>query len=481
MLSLFILAPLFLLLVLNLPVNFVRKAAFVLASVLLILQVFLALFYPFLPWGASRDFLGLFFVFNLAIDSLTLIMLLTIGIVAFVSLVVARNTITEARQRFYFINLLLICVIGMNTIVLARDIFSLYVFIEITSVASYILISLDRNNKVAIEGTFKYFILSAIATIFILLAIAFFLLAAGDLSFGAIHKAFYNSGNALILKIASSLFLCGLFIKSGVAPFHGWVADAYCAAPACVSVLLAGIVTKVAGVYVLLRLFGSVFVLNPALQNIFLFMGAFSIVLAALAALTQDDFKRMLAYSSISQIGYIVLALGCATPLAFAGAVLHFFNHAIFKSLLFVNSAVLEKQFGSTDMNKLAGFGPKPSLTNFTSLTGLLSTAGIPPLSGFWSKLIIIIALLGSGRWVYAAVALLASVLTLAYFLSFQRRVFFIKTGSLVPAQSTLEPAGKVPFGLRVSEISLCIITALAGVGLIFVYNHWLPPLEAIF
>ena len=466
--------PLILLFVLNLPVNFISRAAVGLAGVFLLIQVLLALLHTLLPWVTYPDILGAFFAFNLYVDNLTLVMLLTIGIVAFVSLMVAAGTIAQERQKFYFVNLLLICVIGMNTIVLVRDIFSLYIFIEITSVTSFILIALQKN-KSAIEGTFKYLILSAIATVFMLTALAFFMLACGDLSFAAIHSAFFNPGASFALKLATSLFLCGLFIKSGVAPFHGWLPDAYSAAPSCVSVLLAGIVTKVAGVYVLLRLFGSVFVLNPSLQNILLLVGAFSIVLAALAALTQDDFKRLLAYSSISQVGYIILALGCGTPLAFAGAVFHFFNHAIFKSLLFVNSAVLEKQFGSTDMNKLAGLGAKAPVTGFTSLIGMLSTAGIPPLSGFWSKLIIIIALFSAGRFVYAGIALLASVLTLAYFLAFQRRVFFGKT------DSALEHVGKISFGLRFSEVSLAIITAVAGLIFVFAHNNWVLPLRGIF
>ena len=154
MLSLFILLPLLLLFVLNLPIEFVRKSSFWLACVLLLTQVILVLMHSIFAWSVYPDSLRSFFVFNLSVDNLTLVMLLAIGIVSLVSLIVALCTIIEERQRFYFINLLLICVIGMNTIVLVRDIFSLYVFIEVTSVASFILISLDRN-KAAIEGTFK--------------------------------------------------------------------------------------------------------------------------------------------------------------------------------------------------------------------------------------------------------------------------------------------------------------------------------------
>ncbi|HNW39003.1 MAG TPA: proton-conducting transporter membrane subunit [Candidatus Omnitrophota bacterium] len=477
MLSLFILIPLLLLFILNLPVKFIRQGAFGLVGLLLSVQILAALLHSLFPWSAFPEILGSFFIFSLAVDNLTLVMLLTIGTVALVSLIVAASTIGQERLRFYFVNLLLICVIGMNAIVLVRDIFSLYVFIEIVSVSSFILIALERN-KSAIEGTFKYLMLSAMATVFILSGIACFLLAAGDLSFVSIHSAFYDPAASFILKVAASLFLCGLFIKAGVAPFHGWVMDAYLASPASVSVLLAGVATKISGVYVLLRLFGSVFIVNAPLQNIILFAGAFSIVLGALAALTQDDLKRMLAYSSISQIGYIILALGCATPLAFAGAVFHFFNHAIFKSLLFVNAAALEKRFGSTDMNKLAGQGYKMPVTGITSLMGVLSTAGIPPLSGFWSKLIIILALFSSGRFVYAGIALLASVLTLAYFLVFQRRIFFCKSELQEPA---LENPGKISRALGFSEISLAIITVVTGAVFVFMPGNWIMPLKGIF
>jgi proton-translocating NADH-quinone oxidoreductase chain N len=474
MLSSFILVPFLLLIILNLPFKFHQeRMAFWLAGGLLIMQCAAVLVHPLLPWSTYPDSLRLFFSFQLSADTLSLIVLFTIGLVSFVSLLVARSTIAREQQRFHFVSLLLIALIGMNTAVLVRDIFSLYVFIEIVAVATFVLLALEKN-KFAIEGTFKYLVLSIIASVFMLSATAFFILLAGDTSFAAIRGAFSAGANTFLLNLAVGLFLCGLFIKCGVAPFHGWVPDAYSNAQASVSVLLAGIVTKVSGVYVLLRLFSSVFILSASVQHVLLLVGALSIVFAALAALTQGDIKRMLSYSSISQVGYIVLALGCATPLAFAGAVFHFFNHAIFKSLLFVNAASLEKKLGSTDMTIIAGFGPQVPVTATTSVIGLLSTAGIPPLSGFWSKLIIIIALWSSGRFVYAAIALLASVLTLAYFLSLQRNVFFVKSGM------ALEEAGAVPFGMRFSEVLLAAITIVTGVGFPFILTAWLEPLQAM-
>ena len=472
--SLFILVPFLLLIVVNLPFKDLRgRISYRLAGTFLLAQTVVSVLYPFNIWGNQKDLLGSFFSFNLSIDNLSIVMLITIGIVAFVSLVVAVSTIEEERRRFHFTNLLLISVIGMNATVMVRDIFSMYVFVEVTALSLFILIALEKG-KSAIEGAFKYVMLSAIASVFMLASIGLFLLAAGGTSFDAIRQGFSNVQNNLLLKICSGLFLCGLLIKSGAVPFHGWVPDAYSAAPSSVSVLLAGIGTKISGVYVLLRLFGSIFVVDMSVQNTLLVVGILTICFAAFAALTQVDFKRMLAYSSISQVGYIVLALGAATPLAFAGAVFHFFNHAVFKSLLFVNAASLEKRLGTTDMQKIGGLGSKMQVTATSSLVGLLSTAGIPPLSGFWSKLVIIIALFSSGRYVYAAIALLASALTLAYFLSLERKVFF---GEVEAAPVTIP---KATFGISFCEILLTVITIGAGLGFAFILNTYLLPLKEI-
>jgi len=228
-------------------------------------------------------------------------------------------------------------------------------------------------------------------------------------------------------------------------------------------VLLAGIITKITGVYVLMRLFISVFIVKSSFQDLIMLIGIISIVFAALAAFRQDNIKRLLAYSSISQVGYIVLAIGCATPLAVLGAILHFFNHAVSKSLLFVNAASLEKKFGSSDISIITGLGNQLPVTGVTSLAGLFSVAGIPPFIGFWSKLIIIIALFNAQRFVYGGIALLISVLTLAYFLYMQRNVFLIKAASV--AGDSPEPF----FGLKFCEILLAAIIVGAGLGLPFI------------
>jgi len=251
--------------------------------------------------------------------------------------------------------------------------------------------------------------------------------------------------------------------------------DAYAAAPYPVSVLLAGIVTKVCGIYTLIRLVVSVFGFAVGVNSIILIAGAVSLVSAGIAALGQGDLRRMLAYSSISQMGFILLGLGSGTELGIIGAAFHFFNHAVFKTLLFVNSAAIGLRTGTTKIEELEGLSYKMPVTGLTSVIAFLSAGGLPPLAGFWSKLIIIVALWSSGRYAYAVIAGLSSVITLAYFLLMQRKIFFSK------AKQGLEYVTEVNLGFSVLSILLAAIAIGAGVLFPYVYNLLFRPVGAIF
>jgi multicomponent Na+:H+ antiporter subunit D len=471
--SILILAPLIGLIILNaLPGKLVRQSASYFASILFLLQIALAFFHHSAYVSGKLNPTDVFLGAELCIDHLTLIMFICIGIVSLASLVVAKNTISDEKEMFKFANMLLIASAGMSGIILVKDIFSLYVFLEITAIASFILIASKKDSN-GLEGAFKYLILSAVATVLMLTAIAMFFLISGSTSFQAVGQAI-SSANRQVAMLAIGIFICGLFIKGGIVPFHGWLPDAYMAAPAPVSVLLAGVVTKVAGIYTLIRVTAVVFGFAGPVKSVLMFVGIASILLGAFAALAQNDFKRMLAYSSISQVGYIVLGLGTGSALGIAGAVFHLFNHSIFKSLLFVNAASLERSVGTCDMNRMGGLSSRMPVTSATSMVGFLSTCGIPPLAGFWSKLIIIIALWQCGLYLYAAIAILASVLTLAYMLMMQRKIFF---GRLAEGLENVREGG---LGLVSAFIILSIITI--GVGLFFpaIFNSFISPLGEI-
>jgi proton-translocating NADH-quinone oxidoreductase chain N len=480
-----ILVPLAMTVLLNLPSSdFIRRQAAVLVALLAAAQAALVAAAPE-AWFSGASILGNTLHLHLAMTGLSRVMLLCIGLAMLAAACVTQATFKDDfRRRANFVSLLLVSLLGMNGAVLVTDIFSLYVFIEVTSVSSFVLIAFPLEKK-SLEGAIKYLILSAVATVLMLGSMALLLMVAGSMDFAGVKAALVDSHEALLAKLAMGAFVCGLLIKGGLVPFHGWVMGAYSASPSPTSVLLAGIVTKVCGIYAMIRLASTVFPPNMAINQVLMLVGAVSIVVGAVLALRQTDMKRLLAYSSISQVGYIVLGLGCATPLAWAGAIFHLFNHTVFKSLLFVNSAAVERRAGTTDMMRLGQLGSRMPLTNLTSVIATLSTAGVPPLAGFWSKLLIIVALWQAGvangqamYFVYAAVAVLFSVVTLGYLLSLQRKVFFGK------AAENLELPGKPSGWMSAPELILAAVTVAAGLLaplLLLARNYFLMPMGGSF
>ncbi|MFA5271429.1 MAG: proton-conducting transporter membrane subunit [Candidatus Omnitrophota bacterium] len=465
MLSPLIAVPFFSILVFNLPfIKPLRKTIFAWSMALLLYQIVFSCLCLSPLFLAKAGIPLHIFNFNLSIDGLSVIMLFLTATVLLFALIVSSYFIQEERRRFNFINLTLFLLCALNGLVLVRDIFSLYIFVEITAITSYVLIAFDKDMK-ALSAVFKYVVLSTVASILMLSSIAIVLLVVGDTKFTVISQTLNASGNSPLIMLSVSLFLCGLFVKAGLVPFHGWLPEVYSYAGASVSILLGGIISKMLGVYTLIRVLKDAFVLNSQIGTILLVVGAASILIGAFGALAQKNFKKMLAYSSISQVGYIIIGLAALNPIGFFGAVFHFFNHSIFKSLLFVNSAALEKEVGSTDMGHMGGLSKNMPITATTSVLGMLSAAGIPPLAGFWSKLLIIIALFIGGHYVYAAIAVFASVLTLAYLLSMQRMVFF---GKLNESLSRVKEAG---FGIILSAIVLSAIIVLVGLLYPFVLN----------
>lgn len=422
---LFIAIPLFTVVVLNIAVIWAdKKIALWAGMIVALVQVGLSAadIFKCLHSGSA---ISSQLITSFSIDLLSAVVLLIIGMIAFVSLVVASSTVKTGM--FNYGNVTLLIMIGMNGIAMVTDLFSLYVFIEVTSACSFILIAINKRRD-ELEGAFKYYMMSAIATVMMLISIAFIFMFAGDTGFASVGKyiAGLNGRYPFEILIAFILFTAALAIKSGVVPFHTWVPDAHSSAPSPVSVLLAGVVIKVSGVYALMRIYKDVFMNNPALGNVLIVLGLFSIIVGALGAIGQNDIKRMLAYSSVSQIGYIILGIGTGSALGFAGALLHFFNHSTFKSLLFVDSAAIVMQTGTRDMDKMGGLAEKMPVTGVSSILALLSMAGIPPLSGFWSKLLIILAVWKVSS-ASAIIALCSSIITLGYFLVLQKKVFFGK------------------------------------------------------
>jgi multicomponent Na+:H+ antiporter subunit D len=469
----FVLVPLAALLVLNLPMGSLgRKASFPAAVALAAAQTLIVLLVPASSFSGPSTLFGAV-SFSFAADRLSLLLLLTIGIVSLASLGVGYGTIAKGEEMRRYSCLLILAITGMNGIVLVTDLFSLYVFLEIVAVSSYILIA-SRRERDGLEGAFKYLVLSVVASLMMLGSIALFLLTAGGTSFATVAAAISAGGRSWQSLLGCVLFAGGLCIKAGLVPFHGWLPDAYSGAPPAVTVLLAGIVTKSTGVYSLMRLsstvFGFAFNIGPALT----FIGIVTIVFGAFAAMGQNDMKRMLAYSSLCQVGYIFLGLGTGTALGFAAASSHLFNHAMFKTELFVNASAIERQTGTRNIDELGGLSREMPITSWTSVIAFLSAAAIPPLGGFWSKLLSVIALWKAGNIPVAIAAIFTGLLTMVYFLLFQRKVFFGK-----PVERAV-PVVEAPFCMTAPAIVLSAITL--GIGILFplTFNTIILPIAGI-
>jgi multicomponent Na+:H+ antiporter subunit D len=466
---LLIFLPVLIVILLNLPVYKAKGSiAFWAASVYFALQSVLAFTVnvPFFSWSG---FCYNFFDIQAFYDPVSRIMVLTAAIVAFSAIFTIRN-FTSGKKLFIISNLMLICVAAINAISMVEDIFTMYVFIEVIAVSTYIMIATDKTKQ-ALEGGFKYIVTSSIATVMMLFSVALFFIFAGGTSFAEIGAAYANYSGNVLMNAAVILFLCGMFIKGGIMPFHGWLTDAYASAPAGVSVFMAGIVTKTVGIYTPIRFANYVIVPDGTIKNLFLVIGAVSIIAGALAAITSRNFKKVLAYSSISQMGYIVMVLGAGTKLGLIAALFHMFNHGVFKSLLFTNSAAVESQTGTVKLKNLGGLSQVMPLTSTTSVMGFLSLSGIPPFAGFWSKLLIILALWQAGDFTFAVIAALASILTASYFVHLQRKVFF---GIMPERFKNVKEAGA---WLLVPSVLLALVALLAGIFFSFVLIKFLAPI----
>ncbi|MFH1553091.1 MAG: monovalent cation/H+ antiporter subunit D family protein [Candidatus Omnitrophota bacterium] len=393
----------------------------------------------------------------MVVDGFTSFMLVTVNLLAFVIAVFSVNYMEKFTSKWKFYSLFLLMLAGMNGVVATGDIFNLFVFLEIAAVASYALVAFGTERH-ELEAAFKYAIMSTVGSLFVLLGIVFLYSYTSTLNMADMANVLMQKGGGNITLMVSVLFLMGFGLKAALVPFHAWLPDAHPSAPAPISAMLSGVLIKSLGVYALCRIFYNVIGMTAEVSSVLLFLGALSMVIGVFLAIGQWDFKRLLAYHSISQIGYVILGIGLGTPLGILGGLFHLFNHSVFKSLLFLNSGAVEYSTGTRDLKEMGGLASKMHVTGTTSLIASMSIAGIPPFNGFWSKLIIIIAAVQAGRYGYAVWAVIASVLTLASFMKVMKYAFFDKL------KERWQNIKEVPFFMKLSMTTLAVICILGGV-----------------
>ncbi len=327
----------------------------------------------------------------------------------------------EPAMRYYILFLMLVT--GAVGIVLTGDIFNFFVFLEITSISAYALTAFYRDRNGA-EAAFKYLLIGGFSSTFLLLAIMLLYTQVGTLNMAEIALRMHDVPTNMKITILI-LFLVGLGIEAEMFPLNGWAPDAYSQAPSPVGVTFAALVVK-AGVYGLIRIIFTIFDVHGAYEYLIV-MGAVTLVIAEFSALRQSSLKRMLAYSSIGQMGFVLIAFGIGTQEAVFGAIFLMFNHAIIKGLLFMSGSYLVFNTPNKEIQYLSGYGMKMPLISLFFSLGALAIVGLPPFAGFWSKLYILIAAADNNLIGLIALILGVSIVEIVYYFRVMGRLYFGK------------------------------------------------------
>jgi len=370
------------------------------------------------PWGIEYR-----------IDHLSAFMAVLLTCVGFLVAVYSKRSIQqEAPDKevtFYTIFLLLIT--GLTGIVVTGDMFNLYVFLEISSLTAYALIAI--GDKRAPFSTFRYLIMGTIGACFYLIGVGYLYMVTGSLNMADLSRLLPELYQSKVVLTAFAFIVIGICVKVALFPLHSWLPDAYSDAPSSVSALIAPTMTKVAA-YMLVRMLFFVFEPSYATEilpvaDMLAWLGAIAMIAGSAIAIAQTDLKRMLAYSSIAQVGYIVLGVGLANRLGLTGGLLHILNHAVMKACLFFVAGAIIYRTGIRNIKEFKQLYIKMPYTTAAFTIAAFSMIGIPPTAGFFSKLYLIMGSIDANQWVFVIVILLSSMLNLIYFINVVKHMYF--------------------------------------------------------
>jgi multicomponent Na+:H+ antiporter subunit D len=359
------------------------------------------------PWGIEY-----------VLDPLSGGFALLVLVFALLAAVYAGPYVADLRPRssgvFHAVYLLLVA--GLLGMAVTADVFNLYVFLEISSLSAYALVALGGDRSLV--ASFRYLLIGTVAGSLYLLGVGYLYGLTGTLNMADLAARLPALAGSPGVTVAVVLMVVGLVIKMGLFPLHGWLPDVYSHAPAPVTGFIAAVMTKVSA-YVLIRLL--LFVMPPGgiaadALTVLGWTATVAIVAGSIMALAQTDVRRMLAYSSVGQIGYIVLGVAIGSPLALAGALLHVLNHAVMKGCLFLVAGGVYYDAGARDVNDYAGAARRLPLTMGAFVLAAASMVGLPPTGGFFSKWYLLLGAVEAGAWP-GVVALVASSLLGAVYL----------------------------------------------------------------
>ena len=362
------------------------------------------------PWGIEYrlDTVGAFVV--------TIVSAIGAVVMPFAKKSVDQEVAPERQYLFY--TMVLLCLSGLLGIAVTGDAFNLFVFLEISSLSTYVLISLGRDRR-ALTAAYRYLIMGTLGATFYIIGVGLMYQMTGTLNIADLATIMPAVAETRTILAALAFLTVGISLKMALFPLHAWLPNAYTFAPSMVTAFLAATATKVS-VYVLLRIiftvFGDidVFATFP-IQPVLIAMALAAMFLASLSAIWQENVKRMLAYSSIAQIGYIVLGVALGSEAGLAGGIVHLFNHALMKGAAFMAIACWVYSTGAVTLRDLEGIGKRMPMATAAFVVAGLGLIGVPLTAGFVSKWQLVSATLELDMWPLAALILLSSLLAIVY------------------------------------------------------------------
>ena len=453
-------------------ITFIASAVAMLISFLMLEEVLQSgvIDYTFGGWAAP-------FGIAYRVDLVNAYVLVIVSTISTVVSVFARLSVAseiEAHNQGFFYTAWLLCLTGLLGIAITGDAFNLFVFLEISSLSSYVLIAMGADRR-ALTAAFQYLIMGTIGATFILIGVGLLYALTGTLNMLDLAQRLPEVADSRTARTGFAFLTVGLGLKIALFPLHLWLPNAYAFAPSAVSAFLAATATKVA-VYVLLRFVFSVFGVEFALGAMPLaiglaVLGSIAVLSASTVAIFQQNLKRMLAYSSVAQVGYLALGVSLATPTGLTATLLHLFNHALMKGALFVALGCIAWRIGSSRLQDFAGLGYRMPWTMGVFMIGGLSLIGIPLTAGFISKWYLVLAALEKGWWPVIVVIIAGSLLAIIYIWRVVEKAYLARpsaqsTTAEAPA-SMLIPAwllaiANVYFGLH-TDLSVGIATRAAA------------------
>lgn len=372
------------------------------------------------PWGIEYR-----------LDAANAFLLVLLGTIATVVAPYAWKSVAAEvprDQHYLFYALHCLCLAGLAGITVTGDAFNTFVFLEISSLSTYVLIALGRDRR-ALLASYQYLILGTVGATFFVIGIGLLYLETGTLNLADLAARLEDAGGKRAVLAALAFITVGISLKLALFPLHMWLPNAYAYAPSAVSALLAAVATKVS-VYVLLRFYFSIFGVGAVfgalpMEQVLLVLAVAAMFVASAAAIWQDNLKHMLAYSSVGQIGYITFGIGLASPTGVTGSVLHLFNHGITKGALFLLAGCIAFRLKSVRFDRMAGIGRSMPWTCAGIVVGGLSLVGVPATAGFVSKWYLVLAAVETAYWWIAVLPVASSLLAVAYLWRFVEVAYF--------------------------------------------------------